>query len=173
MEIFSKLVTIFALVFGVWAYFFSVKPVFDKEELLSAQTRRAESLQGQVDQLAGERSKLQQRLDRLQSFTARHGKGSVLAHLAEIRRAIERDALTYQGLAPVGFDLRDYSLAWAAARLKQLDQPQRGSAGAYEKTALEYFVGFVDRRVPGGTGDVRWLAPLLDTYDKESRAGAP
>jgi hypothetical protein len=159
MEIANKLVTIGALGFGVWAYFFSVKPVFDKEDKLQRQTRRAESLQERVGLLEDERSKLQQRLLRVQSFIGTNRKGIVLSHLAEIRRAIEKDARAYQGMAPVGFDLRNYSLAWAQAQLKRLGHPQPGSAAAYEREAFEF---------PPGTDDVRWLAPLLDAYDRES-----
>lgn len=176
LEIANKLVTILALGFGVWAYFFSVKPVFDKEERLQAQTRRAENLQRRVDEQRQGLSRQSQRLDRLQALLGNNRKGIVLSYLAEIRNTIEQDARAYQDMAPVqdkapvGFDLRDYSLAWAAAQLKRLGQPQPGSAEAYEKDALDFFQAFVDGRVPPGTADVGWLSPLLDAYDRESRA---
>jgi hypothetical protein len=173
-EILQKAVTMAALAFGVWAYFYSVKPVFEKEGELQTQRALVQQLRGETRQLKNERSTLQQRLERSQALSAANDEGLVFWHLAEMRRYVEEEARS-QTRAAAPFDLRDFSLAYARAVLRRLGRPAPGSPESYQKEAAEFFHQFVVRTVPPKEADVSRLGLLLDAYAREGRreTGAP
>ncbi len=174
LEIFQKAATMAALAFGVYAYVYSVKPVFEKESELQTQQALVQQLRNEVAQLKNERTTLQQQLERTQALSAANDEGLVFWHLAEMRRYVEEEARS-QTRAGAAFDLRDFSLAYARAMLRRLGSPAPGSPESYQKEAAEFFRRFVDRAVPPQEADVRPLDPLLDAYAREARpaAGAP
>lgn len=170
LEISHKLTTIAALFFGAWAYFNSVQPVFEKEQDLQTQRERAQALAHDLEQLRLERSLLQQQLERFQAVAAANRRGIVLSHLSNIKKELQREARTYQQLAPGAFDLRDYSLAYADALLEMLGPVEPGSPESYQKEALEFLREFVIRNIPPKATDVRWFNQLLDAYDRQDQA---
>ena len=173
-EILQKAVTMAALAFGVWAYFYSVKPVFEKDRELRAHRERVQQLRGEIRQLRNERSVLQQQLERTQALSAANDEGLVFWHLAEMRQYVEKEAQS-QAQAAAAFDLHDFSLAYARAVLDRLGSPAPGSPESYQKEAAEFFHQFVVRTVPAKEADVSRLGLLLDAYAREARreAAAP
>ncbi|HVF59364.1 MAG TPA: hypothetical protein VNJ70_06080 [Thermoanaerobaculia bacterium] len=181
LEIFQKAATMAALAFGVYAYVYSVKPVFEKESELQAQQQLVEQLRAEVgqrknevDQLKNERSVLQQELERTQAFSAAKDEGLVFSYLAGMRWHVEEEARS-QERAGAAFEVRASSLAYANWVLEHLESPAPGSPESYQKEAAEFFQRFVARTIRPKETDVSKLGLLLDAYAREGRreAAAP
>jgi hypothetical protein len=170
-----KLIPLATLGFGVWAYFNSVRPVFEKTMEFEAERQRVGTLSKEVQSLKRDREILQQQVERSQTDAATHRRGIVLAYLSDIKRELQRDVSEYQTIVPPeALDLRGYSIAYADVKLKRLGSPPPGSPESYQKEALEFFRQFVDRTIPPGASDVRWFDDLLNAYDRQklSSSGA-
>ena len=174
LEIVHKVVTIGVLFFGVWTYFASVKPVFDKERELQAQGELVQQLRAETRQLKNERSVLQQELERTQAFSAANDEGLVFSYLAGMRWYVEEEARS-QERAGAAFDVRASSLAYANWVLEHLESPAPGSPESYQKEAAEFFQRFVAQTIGPKETDVSKLGLLLDAYAREGRreAAAP
>lgn len=170
LEIVNKLVTIGTLGFGIWIYFHSVQPVFEKEEALARAQRRVHGTERQLAQMAFEGRLLQQQLKEYQAEAAAHRHGIVLGYLIDVKGELQRQTVRYQR-TPERFDLRDHALAYLEASIQRLGSPAEGSIGSYHKEALEIFQRYVEERVPAGTVDGRVLDGVLDDYDRREQLG--
>ncbi|HXO22487.1 MAG TPA: hypothetical protein VOA87_21410 [Thermoanaerobaculia bacterium] len=169
----STFVTLSTFVFGIWVYYNSVRPVFEKQAELRAERQRVKQLDSEIKNLKQERTALQQGLERFQNAATTHRRAIVLAHLMQLRSELRRDAALYRQQGLGAFDLRVYALAKVDASLKRLGPAPSDSAASYQKEALEFLRSFIDRTIPQHATDERWLDPLLDAYDRQQRTAAP
>ena len=169
LEVTTKLVTLATLGFGVWAYYHSVQPVFEKESELQRQRLRAGHLTAEVSQLQADRKLLQEQLERYHHAGSIYRRGIVLSYMSEIRLKIERDARRYAESSAKPFDLRAHSLTYADAQLKALGSPPPDSPESYRKKALLFFRSFA-RSLPPGRSEAGLLDRLLEAYDEQETA---
>jgi len=165
LEVTTKLVTLATLGFGVWAYYHSVQPVFEKESELQRQRLRAGHLTAEVNRLQADRTFLQDQIERYHKAGSIYRRGIVLSYLSEIRLQIERDA-RHSAESSAPFDLRAHSLTYADAQLKGLGSPPPDSPESYRKQALLFFRRFA-KALPPGRSEVGPLDRLLEAYEEQ------
>jgi len=167
---FGLVVIIVVLAVAGWIYL--PRTIGENEKDLHNPSALPKNLAEEIAQLKLERSTLQQDLERLQAMAATERRGIVLSHLSNIKNELQREAQAYQHTTPAGYDLRNYSRAYAEGRLRRLGPAPRGSAASYEREALEFLLGFVDANIPPQSTDLTVLDRLLDAYDDSERSPA-
>ena len=166
LEVTTKLVTLATLGFGIWVYYHSVQPVFEKESELQRQRLRAGQLTAEVSRLQTDRRRLQEQIEGYQQVGSIYRRGIVLSYLSEIRLKIEQDA-RYAAESSAPFDLRAHSLRYADAQLKGLGSPPPDSPESYRKAAVLFFRSFAVRALRPGRSGVGPLDRLLEAYDEQ------